>query len=88
MIFHRGVLENVGSPGLSLIIWIIGGIIATLGALCYAEVGALIPKSGGEYAVLYHGLSFGRIPAYMFAFTSATVLKPASFAILALYRMS
>jgi len=80
------VLENSGSPGLSLIVWILGGFIAMLGALCYAEVGTLIPKSGGEHAVLYHGLSFGRIPAFMFAFTSATVLKPASLAILAMPR--
>ena len=56
---------------------------------CYAEVGTLIPKSGGEYAILFYGLDYkekqwGKVPAFMFAWTSTTVLKPASLAILSL----
>jgi len=40
-----------------LMLWIIGGIMALCGALCYSELGAAIPRSGGEYTYLskiYH----------------------------------
>lgn len=35
-----------------LILWFVGGIIAFTGAMCYGEIGASIPKAGGEYAIL------------------------------------
>jgi APA family basic amino acid/polyamine antiporter len=38
-------------------LWVLGGIMALVGALCYAEVGSAYPKSGGEYVFLtkmYH----------------------------------
>ena len=78
------MLVHSQSPAGCLIVWMLSGVIATMGALCYAEIGTIIKKSGGEYAVLFYGWKQGHIPAYLFAFTSATVLKPASFAILAL----
>ena len=35
-----------------LLLWVIGGIIALCGALCYGELGAAMPRSGGEYQYL------------------------------------
>src|SRR5450755_957874 len=38
-------------------LWVVGGICAMCGALCYAELGAALPRSGGEYNFLreiYH----------------------------------
>ncbi|MGB9474372.1 MAG: amino acid permease [Candidatus Udaeobacter sp.] len=54
-----------------LMLWIIGGIVALCGALCYGELSAALPRSGGEYNFLsqiYH-------PAlgFMAGFISATV---------------
>jgi len=50
-------LEQLDSQFAIMMIWIIGGIAALCGALSYAELGASIPKSGGEYTFLseaYH----------------------------------
>lgn len=52
------------------------------GALCYAELGTMIMKSGGEYPYLMEG--FGPVPAYLYSWTTVIVLKPSSFAIIAL----
>lgn len=46
----KGVLEHSGSVGLALVVWVLGGGIAALGSLCYAELGVTIPKSGGDYS--------------------------------------
>ena len=60
---------------MSLISWTLAGLVATFGALCYAEVGTLINKSGGEYPILKAGYKAGHLPAFMFAWTCSTILK-------------
>ncbi|EDM07620.1 solute carrier family 7 (cationic amino acid transporter, y+ system), member 9, isoform CRA_a [Rattus norvegicus] len=78
----KSVLANTESVGPCLIIWAACGVLATLGALCFAELGTMITKSGGEYPYLME--AFGPIPAYLFSWTSLIVMKPSSFAIICL----
>ncbi|KAM8876802.1 b(0,+)-type amino acid transporter 1 [Synchiropus picturatus] len=78
----KSVLLYSGAVGPCLCIWAACGVLATLGALCYAELGTMITKSGGEYAYLKEG--FGPIPAYLFSWTTVMVLKPSSLAIITL----
>ena len=64
-------LINIHSGFALLMLWIIGGIAALCGALCYGELAAALPRSGGEY----HFLSKIYHPAlgFMAGFVSATV---------------
>jgi APA family basic amino acid/polyamine antiporter len=64
-------LNDVRSGFALLMLWVIGGIAALSGALCYGELAAALPRSGGEY----HFLSEIYHPAlgFMAGFVSATV---------------
>ncbi|XP_072024459.1 b(0,+)-type amino acid transporter 1-like [Amphiura filiformis] len=67
---------------MSLVIWCLCGMLSMFGALAYAELGTLVPKSGAEYVYLYE--TVGPIPAFLFAWTSTVLLKPAQVSIIAL----
>lgn len=77
-----GVFTQAGSAGLSLIVWAGCGVIAMLGALCYVELGTAIPKSGGEFMYLLE--AFGGLGAFLYSWTSVTLLRPAQTAIITL----
>ncbi|XP_064467563.1 Y+L amino acid transporter 2-like isoform X2 [Ornithodoros turicata] len=74
-----GILRDVGSPGMSLVVWAISGILSLVGAMCYAELGTMIPKSGGDYA--YIGEAFGPLPAFMCLWVFLLLIQPAGNAI-------
>lgn len=78
----KGVLTNSGSVGQALIVWIFCGILSLVGALCYAELGTMIPKSGGDYA--YISDAFGPLPAFLYLWVALFILVPTGNAITAL----
>jgi APA family basic amino acid/polyamine antiporter len=43
---------NVGAPALVVAVWVAGGLLSLAGALTYAELAAMMPRSGGEYVFL------------------------------------
>ena len=57
---------DIRHPPILFLPWAIGGILALLGALCYAELGAMIPHSGAEYVYLRepYGRALGFISAF------------------------
>ena len=75
------LLGDLHNPLLMLVLWAVAGGIALCGALCYGEVGAAIPKAGGEYTFLsqlFHP-SFGFLSGWLsfFAGFSAPIAASA-----------
>ncbi|HYL01175.1 MAG TPA: amino acid permease [Steroidobacteraceae bacterium] len=69
--------QAVGTPGLVLAAWVAAGLVAMLGALCFAELGALLPHAGGEY--VYLRAAYGELAGFLFA-CNAFVLNGAAVA--------
>ena len=88
------ILALTHSFGLTLIVWVLGSIMATLAALCYIELALVVRKSGAEFSYIKEAYSFkkkhwslellGSILAYMFIWTNTFVIRASSLAIISL----
>ena len=80
-IFYLGsyVIERSGmSLGLSLLAWLLGGIVSLMGGLCFAEMGAAMPKSGGM--TVYLNEAYHPIVGFLFGFSDWIIGGPGSLA--------
>jgi len=90
----RSILTTSHSFGLSLVIWILGGMIAMFAGLCYIELGLLIRKSGVEYNFLKEAYTFknrhwvlgilGELLAFVFLWANILLIRPSSLAVVCL----
>ncbi|KAI3380665.1 hypothetical protein SNEBB_002659 [Seison nebaliae] len=78
----KGVLEGTGSIGMSLIVWLVSGITAFMGANCYGELGVAIPRSGGDYS--YFQEICGPFWAFLRLYCDAIIIRPSAAAVNAL----
>ncbi len=76
------VARVAGSTTGALLAWIVGGVIALLGAFTFAELGRLRPLAGGQYHILRD--AYGRAPAFLFVFCNLTAVQAGAVAIIAL----
>src|SRR5438093_8724984 len=67
------IAARVPSPWPMLGVWVLGGLLALCGALTYAELGALFPRSGGVFVYIREG--FGRLPAFLFGWTELLLIR-------------
>src|SRR5258706_7315358 len=75
------VAERLRSPGLVLIAWVIGGVIALIGAFCFGELGQRRPRAGGGYVYLRE--TFGPLPAFLYGWTLVLVIATGAIAAVA-----
>ena len=71
------VAARVEDVGVFLAIWVVGGVVAMCGALTYAELAALFPRSGGIYVFIKE--AFGPLPAFLFGWAELLVIRPGAF---------
>jgi len=75
------VAGSVSSAEVFIALWIAGGIISLVGALCYAELGSAFPHAGGEYYFLNR--AFGGRLAFLFAWARMSVVQTGAIAAIA-----
>ncbi|MFA6241221.1 MAG: amino acid permease [Candidatus Hydrogenedentales bacterium] len=68
--------EQVQSPGLLMLCWVIAGAVSLFGALSYAELAGIIAEPGGQYVYLQR--MYGRFFAFLYGWSSFAVIQTAS----------
>ena len=64
------IMQNLKSPLAMLLCWLIGGLLALTGALCYGELGAMFPAAGGDYIFLRESFPSSTYASLMFSWAS------------------
>jgi amino acid transporter len=75
------VAQFAGNSISYLGLWLLGGALTLIGALCYAELATAFPNAGGEYHFLSR--AYGRGTALMFAWARCTVIQTGAIALVA-----
>jgi amino acid transporter len=75
------VFQRVSSPEVALAVWAVCGLLAFIGALCYAELATTYPRSGGDY--VYLGRAFGPWLGFLFGWAQLAVVLTGSIGLMA-----
>lgn len=70
------IFNNVNSPAMGLGVWVLGGVLSLIGALCYAELASTYPRMGGDY--VYLSRAFGPWVGFLFGWAQLAVVITAS----------
>ena len=76
------VMDRTGSVQVAIATWLIGSLIAMTGSLTFAELGALFPRTGGQYHILRE--TYGRPIAFLYGWSLLTVIQSGAIAIIGL----
>jgi APA family basic amino acid/polyamine antiporter len=76
------VAALAGSAELGLLTWALGGLIAMLGALTFAELGAMVPRAGGQYELLRD--AYGSATGFVYVVCNATATQAGAIGVIAL----
>lgn len=73
--------SQVGSPLILLMVWVVAGIVSLFGGMINAEVGTLLPKTGGQYVYFRH--MYGEFFAFLYGWAAFIVINTAAIAAIA-----
>src|SRR5690606_7245320 len=76
------VAGDVGTIGSIALLWVLGGLVALVGALTIAELAVMFPRSGGIYVFLRE--AYGPLPAFLFGWTELIVIRPSALGAIAM----
>lgn len=76
------VVGLAGTVELAMLAWVLGGLVAIAGALTFAELGAMYPRTGGQYAALRD--AYGAGVAFVYVVCNATAIQAGAIAVIAL----
>jgi amino acid transporter len=77
----HNVAANVDCFSLTMLVWMLGGVLALLGSLTVAELAVLFPEAGGSYVYLRE--SYGPLAAFLFGWVEFWIIQSAGAAALA-----
>lgn len=75
------IFKNVYGPWDGLGVWVLGGVLSLVGALCYAELASTYPHSGGDYVYLTR--AFGPWMGFLFGWAQLLVIRTGNIAMMA-----
>lgn len=75
------VAASMGGSAATLCIWLVGGLLALSGALCYGELATAYPREGGDY--VYLGRAYGSWASYLFGWSQLAIIRPGDIALMA-----
>ncbi len=67
------IFQNTAGPWEAMGVWILGGVLSLMGALCFAELAAAYPRSGGDYVYLTR--AYGSWVGFFFAWGQLAVIR-------------
>ncbi len=68
------VASSVSGPWMLMAVWAVGGVLAMVGALCFAELATTYPKQGGDY--VYLTKAFGSPVGFLFVWAQFWIIRP------------
>src|SRR5258708_30580146 len=75
------IFRMLPGPAMALGVWALGGLLALVGALCYAELASTYPCSGGDYVYLTR--AFGSWAGFLFAWAQLAVIRAGNIGMMA-----
>ena len=88
------ILTHSHSFGLTMILWVAGGVVALFGGLCFCELATIVKKSGSTYAFILEGYSFrqknrwisslGPLLAFLNIWSNTLIAQPTGIAVVLL----
>ena len=80
-IVPAAIAANFSGVFPTVMVWVCGALVSLCGALCVAELGAMMPRAGGQY--VYLSRAYGRVWGFLYGWSGSVIINPLSIAAIA-----